>query len=142
MRYEVWHRCGHGGTIELSNGLWQHEREDRLAALRRTVCKNCLLALEYERAAESAGNLPPLTGSEVQRKWATTIRWKLLGECDAFIALRQTTVQETERWVELREKLCAQTSAGWWIDRRDDSPRSLITEIATGSSWHSRARNG
>lgn len=69
----------------------------------------------------AAQNLPALTGSEEQIRWAEEIRKRLLKSMNAAIRttpfeFRVRQLLETKNWME------EQTSASWWIQNRDRKP--------------------
>lgn len=81
--------------------------------------------------------LPALTGSEKQVKWATDIRGKFNRAFDSetkqFLRYK-TAAKYLTAW---KDACNAQTSAKWWIDRRD----KLATIAYTSNKLIGYARN-
>lgn len=90
-------------------------------------------------------NLMPLTGSEKQVAWATKIRNRLAIEIERELRRRElyvanpvVTVNGVERacreglitchpaFVARCQQVMANTAASYWIDRRDESIRSIL----------------
>lgn len=86
--------------------------------------------------ANTAAGLPTLTGSEKQVAWAETIRARLIPAVEAEITTAAAEDESCEPdklaliVAETRRRLRGQTSAHWWIDRRDLRARDLLEQIA------------
>jgi hypothetical protein len=114
MEQRIIHACGHEQAHYLTGFDSQQER--KVKWLKTTTCRDCFVvekrAEEAAAAASSSAaishlDLPPLTGSDRQISWGTTIRTKrlagltnLYSDADCYKCL----------WV---------TDAKWWIDHRD-----------------------
>lgn len=104
-QYNVDHSCGHSHTHNLVGKHKQREwRLERLAHESCPACQEIERQAEHERqnrvaaAASAALELPPLTGSEKQVAWATTIRVQFLDK------LREEGRDLLRGETEIREK--------------------------------------
>lgn len=117
--------------------IW-HESQDHLC----DACRRAELERENQQAAEhnAAAGLPALTGSDKQVAWAESIRARKLDTLDR---ARRGELSDLERIAfigyidlsdpaipDLVDALRGQTSASWWIDRRDRKTELLIEELA------------
>lgn len=127
------------------------------------------LAAQAKAAAESAksSGLPELKGSDKQVQWANQIRAAKLDDARHRAAVDFESIDNDPEWdaeekagrkkraQDAVDRLHAQSSAGWWIDRRSSSVPSMLRELTAGSgstrttyarnSWVDRilyARNG
>lgn len=110
-----------------------------------------------EPEADERPDLPPLTGSEKQVRWAQHIRAEKLREVaqhlrewEALIArYRQTgkdphkvgqAQDEYHRAVVAAGRLEEKTAANWWIPRRENTARELLNgaDPRPGDSWSHR----
>ncbi len=92
---------------------------------------------------EAERELPELVGSERQLPWARAVRARKLRECDqllrewALLIERHEANGRTEQAGREREDrrvaldhlaaLERRTAAGWWLNRRDNSARELLS---------------
>lgn len=94
---------------------------------------------QAEAAAEAEG-LPQLTGTPKQIVWGVTLRHKALSDADAYLDYLRETGQLKGRVATDREFFEAQkervleslrvhSEAAWWIDRRYDSPETLLASL-------------
>ncbi|MCK7579282.1 MAG: hypothetical protein MZV65_28500 [Chromatiales bacterium] len=138
------HECGesvavYGSTRREADRLadWHASQEHLCAA-----CRRAELERENQQAAEhnAAAGLPPLTGSDKQAAWAESIRARKLDTLDR---ARRGELSDLERisfvgTIDLSDPavpalvdaLRGQTSASWWIDRRDRKTEVLLEELA------------
>jgi hypothetical protein len=66
-------------------------------------------------------NLPELTGSEKQIKWAESLRAKFIDQANAMLEKHPSPAASEKRFIDAVAKvLDDQTTAAWWIDSRDD----------------------
>ena len=96
-----------------------------------------------EVAQAESPDLPPIQGSQRQIEWGTKVRDGKLGSCYTVIrqwrelVSRHTAAGRTEaagrEQAQLSQALQRlgdlekQASAGWWIDRRDNTALELLT---------------
>jgi len=114
MEQRIIHACGHEQAHHLTGFESQQERKAKW--LKTTTCRDCFIA--EKRAEEVAAAalssaavshlvLPPLTGTDRQISWASTIRNKRL-------AALTNSNSDADCNACLRV-----TDAKWWIDCRD-----------------------
>lgn len=130
MEYRIAHVCGHEQAHYLSGFTGQMDR--KAAWLKTTKCKSCFVADKRAEQADAATgdsaaiahlDLPPLSGSDRQIAWASTIRTKRLA---SFIANFSSNKGS-------RYRHCLTiTDAKWWIDHRDLSDADLTERAAIG----------
>lgn len=66
-------------------------------------------------------NLPELTGSEKQIKWAESLRAKFIDQANAMLEKHPSPAASEKRFIDAVAKvLDDQTTAAWWIDSRED----------------------
>ena len=66
-------------------------------------------------------NLPELTGSEKQTKWAESLRAKFIDQANAMLEKHPSPAASEKRFIDAVAKvLDDQTTAAWWIDSRED----------------------
>lgn len=134
-RYRISFSCGH--TVE-KQLFGKHADRERYIAWAETKgdCPDCLSADQFKKleAVEIENGLPALTGSEKQIAWARTIRAEKVTEIGKWFDTVRAKVPAEK--LELFEDQCAVTlqslfskvSAPWWIDRRDQTGRSIASE--------------
>jgi len=127
-KYQVTHSCGHTQTVQL---FGHHtERDKKIEWFERTLCPDCYRAQketecqqENDRALDLVGKIgfTPLTGSDKQVVWATSIRQKAYETIiarniivDAGIACKILNLE---------------ASAKWWIDNRSGEPTTICKAI-------------
>jgi len=128
MEQRIIHACGHEQAHHLTGFNSQQERKARW--LKTTTCRDCFVA--EKRAEEAAAAalssaaishlaLPPLTGTDRQISWASTIRTKRLAaltnlnsDADCYACLQVT-------------------DAKWWIDHRDLTDVDLMAAATKAS---------
>jgi hypothetical protein len=108
---------------------------DRKAAwLRTTKCKSCFVAEKRAEQVDSAAgdsaatahlDLPPLSGSDRQIAWASTIRAKRLA---AIIAAAPSDDPSKIR------ACCVIIDAKWWIDHRDLSDADFLAKAEAAAA--------
>ena len=117
MEQFITHACGHGQAHYLTGFASQQERKARW--LQTTKCRTCFIAnKQSEQAAAAARDgaatchleLPPLTGSDRQVAWATTIR---AGRLATMVAADPAVDHDS------LQACLAMTDAKWWIDHRN-----------------------
>jgi hypothetical protein len=124
MEQRIIHACGHEQAHHLTGFESQQERKAKW--LKTTTCRDCFVA--EKRAEEVAAAalssaavshliLPPLTGTDRQISWASTIRTKRL-------AALTNSDSDADCNVCLRV-----TEAKWWIDCRDLSDVDLMAAV-------------
>ena len=66
-------------------------------------------------------DLPELTGSEKQIKWAESMRAKFIDQANAMLEKHPSPAASEKRFIDAVAKvLDDQTTAAWWIDSRED----------------------
>lgn len=127
MEQRITHACGHEQVHFFTGFASQHER--KVQWLRTTKCRSCFVAERNAAQADAASrdaaviahlDLPPLTGSERQAAWATTIRAGRLA------ALIEPTAADTSAW----QACLPITDAKWWIDHRALTNEDLLVKAA------------
>lgn len=131
-QYGITHSCGHTATHQIYGTNSHGERERKAAWLESRDCTDCWKAQqERERAeasakaAETTADLAPLTGSQKQIAWATTIRAKFV---EAAKNLNDRTNNSSRRTGQLwlTDRILEHTEARWWIDYRDYDVKELM----------------
>jgi len=133
-KYYITHECGHEQCHQLIGP--GRDRDRRLEWLATTLCSDCYqadLAKKRAEATETAQKeateqeLPELTGTEKQSAWAVRIRSEHLNASSERVEASAAT---PETKMAFMDWLLGQTAASWWIDKRDESALSLMTEFA------------
>ena len=101
------------------------DREREIARRERGICKECWKAEQAQAAQETAKtfDLVQLEGSEKQVAWANDIRAKLFEKYGD-----QLKVAKDEKTKNFMKFLVGQSSAKYWIDRRDAMLREMAQE--------------
>ena len=117
MEQRITHACGHEQAHYLTGFASQQDR--KVQWLKTTKCRPCFVAEKTTAQADAASrdgaaiahlDLPPLSGSERQVAWATSVRASRLA---ALIA--EPAADGAVAW-----EVCAPIiDAKWWIDQRD-----------------------
>ena len=123
-RYEypflIIHRCGHPGNYKANRDLILGYKE-RLRAQDCDDCRNLRGGREVLVIDGQECVLPPIiTGTEAQIDWAVKIRRKVL---TGLLKMRKEGDTNPVDWMR------NQTSAKWWIDRRNIAPAELTTNF-------------
>lgn len=150
-QYTITHACGHEHTHQLYGKTAGRERKEQWLA--SGVCPACYkaeqeakrqAANEAAQAANASAGLPALEGTPKQIAWAETIRAGYAEQIDQIKArleaaggldkLRTQSPAEKvaafERQLASMDALLAKVSAAWWIDHRQATLQTLVTEIA------------
>jgi len=132
MEQQIIHACGHEQGHYLTG--YDSQKERKAKWLKTTTCRDCFVAEKradevaaaaLSSAAVSHLALPPLTGTDRQIGWASTIRTKRLAalfssnsdaDCNACLRV---------------------TDAKWWIDCRDLADVDLMAAANRASSMQS-----
>ncbi len=132
--------CGHSEVVKMRGS---EERLDlKLRRERARTCRPCYIEsqrAQAEAVAEGEG-LPALTGTPKQTAWALTLRHEALSDAEAHLdhlrdsgQLKGRVAKDTEFFEAQKERvlepLKAQSDAAWWIDRRYDSPETLLASF-------------
>ena len=128
MEQRIIHACGHEQAHHLTGFESQQERKAKW--LKTTTCRDCFVA--QKRAEEVAAAalssaavshlvLPPLTGTDRQISWASTIRTKRLAALTNFNS-------DADCYACLQV-----TDAKWWIDCRDLTDVDLMAAATKAS---------
>lgn len=127
MKYTVTYACGHTGEVQLFGK--NEDREKKIHYLEKYgLCETCN---EKEQETEwnqyeTEKNLPLLTGSEKQVKWARKLRFVCLpGIQDALVKFQVPDNTAKECLAYYAEK----DSASWWIEHRDTTFRILVQDF-------------
>jgi len=128
-KYDIKGSCGHYFTKNLTGH--QSSRESYIEwATDRLECPDCYkVRLEKERkeaselAAQQAAseNLPTLTGSEKQIRWAESIRIKKLESLRKIAGENADNEEMVEKIKFFVERVKTKTEAKWFIDIKDAS---------------------
>ena len=128
MEQRIIHACGHEQAHHLTGFESQQERKAKW--LKTTTCRDCFVmekraeevaAAALSSAAVSHLVLPPLTGTDRQISWASTIRTKRL-------AALINSNSDADWNACLRV-----TDAKWWIDHRDLTDVDLMAAVTKAS---------
>jgi hypothetical protein len=133
--YTITHACGHVRTLDLSKKP-AGERAGYASWSAKKDCFDCYrknkddgsdwkeqLRAEAAAAAERDG-LPPLTGTDKQVEWATTVRYQLLQ--GAYAALVETGELDDDAYNDqILTPAVLLDNARWWIDNRDTDSADL-----------------
>ena len=132
MEQRIIHACGHEQGHYLTGHDSQQERKAKW--LKTTNCRDCFVAEKRAEEAAAAAlsstaishlDLPPLTGTDRQISWASTIRTKRLAAL-------------TNLNSDADCKACLQvTDAKWWIDCRDLTDVDLMAAANQASNMQS-----
>lgn len=120
MEREITHSCGHQQRHQIS-GFFAADSDREAARVARRKCSACYEAGKQTKAAQADAALAdlallPLTGSEKQVAWATSIRAERLA------ALRRKDPSAVASFAGIAE-------AKWWIDHRGDDLMATIQRI-------------
>jgi len=132
MEQRIIHACGHEQAHYLTG--YDSQKERKAKWLKTTTCRDCFVA--DKRAEEVAAAalssvavshlaLPPLTGTDRQISWASTIRIKRL-------AALTNSNSDADCNACLRV-----TDAKWWIDCRNLTDVDLMAAAIRASSMQS-----
>ncbi|MBJ6123705.1 hypothetical protein [Sphingomonas mollis] len=125
MEQRITHACGHEQTHYLTGFASQQDRKARW--LTTTKCRSCFITEKKTAQADAASrdgaaiahlDLPPLTGSERQVAWATSVRASHLAALVAEPDAGNTGAFQTCLTI---------TDGKWWIDHRDLPNTDLLT---------------
>ena len=132
--YKIKLACGHTETRDLSDRPAGKRSSFKRWLEQHGDCKKCWKAKNadelYKKEAEAANDftrdqeLPDLTGSEKQLKWANIFRFSVLDHA------HQKLVEEGELSEEdFEERIMVHarkiTFASWWFDNKDNDPEDL-----------------
>lgn len=121
-KYTITYRCGHTAEVQLY-GKYE-DREKKIAYYKTIDCPECR-AKAAAKDAQDKG-YAELTGSAKQVSWANDIRTKMMASAEALAA---KVTRNREMFDKAIETMKNETSASWWIDRRDDTINDLLKEI-------------
>ena len=126
MEQRITHACGHEQAHYLTGFASQQDRKAQW--LKTTTCRPCFAAEKKMAQVDAASrdgaaiahlDLPPLTGSERQVAWATSVRASRLAALVAELAADGAVA-----W-----GVCVPiTDAKWWIDHRDLANSDLLAK--------------
>lgn len=124
-KYNANYSCGHSGEVTLYGKI--DERFAILERMKTELCPECSDKLAEAKCIEVEGryNLPALTGSEKQIKWARRIRSRVAEWCDAN-KLTPELAKAKPNLNKIFDLSIRKTSAAWWIDSRDLYPETII----------------
>ncbi len=139
-KHTIVRACGHTEVVTIRGS--KERLNLKLGRERTQTCRPCYIEsqkAQAEAAAEAEG-LPPLTGTPKQIDWAITLRHKSLAEAEAHLdhlresgQLKGRVAKDVELFEAQKERvlepLKAQPEAAWWIDRRHDSPETLLASL-------------
>lgn len=133
-QYKITHTCGHTQSHNLLGK--SADRTRKIDWFKTTQCGDCYTARMTASATIVSADLLPLTGSEKQIAWAMRIRSDRRARIEEYINSGMDQAERagvaasviTEQTDAPKAAVMAQTSASWWIDRRDRDARSLLLE--------------
>lgn len=133
-KYTVTRACGHTELVELLGKM--KRREYLLENVEpHKLCKECYqkeLEKKHQEEAEAARrfseqeNLPELQGTPKQVAWAEVIRMKQLPKYLNAVKYVKEDMRSHPVVLATIEAIRNQTSAKWWIDRRDEDGYNAI----------------
>ena len=132
MEQRIIHACGHEQVHYLTGFDSQQER--KVKWLKTTSCRDCFVAEKRAEEAAAAAlsnaaishlDLPPLTGTDRQVSWASTIRTKRLA-----VLINSNSGVDCYACLQVAD-------AKWWIDRRDLTDVDLMAAAAQASEVQS-----
>lgn len=121
-KYTITYKCGHTAEVQLY-GKYE-DREKKVAYYTTIDCPECR-AREAAAKAKDDG-LAELTGSPKQVSWASDIRAEKLADAEQ---LAEKVTRNKDMFDGAINKMKAETSASWWIDRRDDTIMDILKEL-------------
>lgn len=129
MQHQIRWACSHTTTVNIYGTNTHGERERKADSLAKLPCPACRQSAERDALAARAAELPALTGSERQIKWATTLRDQALAEAKEWGEEHENKLSDAgrEQLHRLIDAAQRQTDAAWWIDTR-------------AQLWHARFR--
>lgn len=127
-KYTIEHKCGHEKESNIVGP--EKDRPRKKEWLASQVCPDCKreqTRLGVEAWTEARG-LVELAGSEKQIAWALKVRKELLEEMDKYV---DPSNESTEMGYIIRahELITRQSQAKWWIDRRQETGKSLLLKM-------------
>lgn len=142
--YDIEYSCGHSETKQLYG---KHDTRHSYLAWAKTCghCPACRAQNDelYCAGVEAEHNLPPLTGSEKQVKWARDIRAQKVAKLAASMAERaekwspENVAELTARTEVMFAALAATTEARYWIDARN-----LTADVIGADAWRAATKGG
>jgi len=127
-KYDITYACGHVETVKLYGP--NKDRERRIASMSAGVCDACYKARKDAEhaaanasaaAANAAGGLPALVGSEKQVAWAESLRAERLA------AIKHDPKAPPATKAILLDLLGEVDEAVWWIETRSYGLTQLST---------------
>ncbi len=139
-KHTIVRACGHTDVVTIRGSTKRLNL--KLGRERTLTCRPCYVErqkAQAEATAEAEG-LPPLTGKPRRIAWATTLRHEALSDAEAYLdhlresgQLKGRVVKDMELFEAQKERvldpLKARAEAAWWIDRRHDSPATLLESL-------------
>ena len=120
MKYDVIFKCGHAGVLDLVG----KSTEWRLEQAQYNLCPDCYRAMKQKEMEEELAkyNLPELSGTERQIKWATEIRFKFASEANRNLngEYKDNTEFIGKYTKTYKSIVDVQTTSKWWIEHRDE----------------------
>ena len=140
-KHTIVRACGHTEVVTIRGS--KERLNLKLGRERARTCRPCYVERQRAQAevAATAEGLPALTGTPKQIAWAITLRHKALSDAEAYLdylresdsRLEKASARNAELFEAKKERvlepLRAQPEAAWWIDRRHDSPETLMTSL-------------
>lgn len=121
-KYTITYKCGHTAEVQLY-GKYE-DREKKIAWYKTIDCPECR-AKEAAAKAQADG-LAVLTGSSKQVSWASDIRAEKLADAEK---LATKVNKNKDMFDGAINKMKGETSASWWIDRRNDTIMDILKEL-------------
>lgn len=139
-KYKIKFTCGHIETKDLTSAPAGKRAGKATWMGKNFTCSKCFKAAGQAELAkdnaqvlaeaevfENENDLPELTGSEKQLRWATQVRYENLAA--GIEHLGEGSPESAEVLVAARTI----TRAGWWIDYKDMDPDEVYEVVTTGA---------
>jgi phage tail protein X len=132
-KYSIRRACGHTETVNICGTNVHGERERQAEYEAEKLCYECYRAQQQQQAEAAAVSYPTLQGSPKQIAWATRIRHEILDADKGLAHWRNLYEQASDaeapdkpQVLAAIDALAAQTDAGWWIDHRNETVKTLL----------------
>lgn len=135
---DIEHACGHVQTHYLYKRMTERQRKEDW--LKTTLCTDCYRDEQRKEALAQVADLdlPTLTGSEKQIRWADTLRAGRVIETRKYVDETLTSkykVRDRDLTVAMLVGLLTASSASkWWIDNRDTDIGKLLNDLVRASA--------
>ena len=121
-KYTITYKCGHTAEVNLYGKL--ADREAKIAWYKTIDCPECRAKAAANDAKDNG--LAELTGSPKQVSWASDIRTEKLTDAEKFAP---KVTKNKDMFISAIDKMKNETSASWWIDRRNATIMDILKEL-------------